>query len=176
MSAPLKVYRRSDDLFGDTTQAESTEAAAVDWFTAFDATDTTQFLAVTIVEQVELTAEEIALYGDDGEPLDEDDVTCHEGEFYKDGDSEEFTRVLDPTEPECDEDAHSWTTPHDIVGGLPESPGVVGSGGGTRSHEVCKHCGCGRITDTWATNPNDGTEGHTTIEYRPEYAASRTQR
>lgn len=139
----MKAYHRSDDQFSDTFQGESAEAAAADWFSAWDATDTTTFLEVRVTG-----ADESMRW---------------------------FQRQIDPIEPSCSEDAHDWAAPLAIVGGLPENPGVYRStGAGTRSHEVCEHCGCGRITDTWATNPSDGTEGHTTVEYRPEYAASRT--
>jgi hypothetical protein len=52
-----------------------------------------------------------------------------------------------------------------LLGGLKESPGVVGHGGGVRITEVCRHCGVRRITDTWATNPCDGTQGYECVEY-----------
>ena len=81
------------------------------------------------------------------------------------------TVALDPDEPDCTERAHDWQSPHEILGGLEENPGVWGHGGGVVIHEVCMHCGCLRITDTWAQNPETGEQGLDSIEYRVgEYA------
>lgn len=62
---------------------------------------------------------------------------------------------IDPDEPECEarKSGHAWATPHELLGGLQENPGVVGHGGGVISREVCLLCGCVRETDTWATGP-----------------------
>lgn len=76
----------------------------------------------------------------------------------------EFT--LPMNEPDCEASEHDWQRPHAIVGGLAENPGVHGHGGGVVITEVCAHCGAYRVTDTWATNPVDGTEGHETVTYR----------
>jgi hypothetical protein len=32
-------------------------------------------------------------------------------------------------------------------------------------HEVCVACGLKKITDTWAQNPEDGTQGLTSVRY-----------
>lgn len=87
------------------------------------------------------------------------------------GESIDTTLSIDPVEPPCDAE-HEWCSPHSVVGGLQENPGVWGSGGGVRVHEVCKHCGAYRITDTWATDPCDGSQGHTSISYREPDDAS----
>ena len=73
--------------------------------------------------------------------------------------------VLPPEEPKCVADAHVWCSPYELLGGMEENPGVLGHGGGVRIKEVCKHCGASRLTDTWATNPCNGTQGHETVEY-----------
>ena len=73
--------------------------------------------------------------------------------------------VLQPEEPKCSGGSHVWCSPYELLGGMEETPGVFGHGGGVRIKEVCKHCGLYQRTDTWATNPCDGTQGHTSIEY-----------
>lgn len=75
--------------------------------------------------------------------------------------------TLPPDEPKCSAGSHAWCAPYELLGGLKENPGVFGHGGGVRIKEVCKHCGTCRLTDTWATNPCDGTQGHETVEYFP---------
>lgn len=82
-------------------------------------------------------------------------------------DTETFEITVDPAEPSCSEDEHDWQSPHAIVGGLRSNPGVRGNGGGVISTEVCMNCGCSRTTDTWATDPGNGTQGHTTVSYEP---------
>ena len=72
---------------------------------------------------------------------------------------------LQPKPPACKAEEHEWLSPYSLVGGLKENPGVWGSRGGVLSKEVCRHCGMYQLTDTWATNPCDGTQGHTSIEY-----------
>lgn len=81
-------------------------------------------------------------------------------------------QAIHPKEPECsDADGHVWDNPFQVVGGVVENPGVWGHGGGAYIHECCMNCGCGRVTDTWATDMEDGTEGHTSIQYKPgEYS------
>jgi hypothetical protein len=65
---------------------------------------------------------------------------------------------FDPPEPKCaDGHSHDWA-----------SPRVSGHGGGVIVHEVCAHCGLSKYTDTWATDPTDGEQGLTSVEYRRE--------
>jgi len=73
----------------------------------------------------------------------------------------------DPPEPRCTESEHDWASPHAIVGGLRENPGVWGHGGGVVVHEVCVHCGCKRTTDTWAQDPTNGRQGLESVSYEP---------
>ena len=77
----------------------------------------------------------------------------------------EFT--LHPAMPDCETGhEHDFISPHSIVGGIEENPGVWGHGGGVIIHEVCRWCGTLRITDTWAQDPQTGEEGLRSIEIR----------
>jgi len=78
---------------------------------------------------------------------------------------ETVTVGLDPDEPECTEAEHDWQSPIEIVGGLKENPGVWGNGGGVIITEVCMHCGCERVTDTWAQNSETGKQGLKSVSY-----------
>ncbi len=63
--------------------------------------------------------------------------------------------TLEPTEPKCasHEDGisvdHDWQTPHELVGGCDNNPGVIGKGGGVECTEVCSGCGIYRVTSNW---------------------------
>ncbi len=82
------------------------------------------------------------------------------------------TVVLDAEEPECSARSHDWQSPYEILGGLEENPGVHGNGGGVIVTECCMRCGCARVTDSWAQNPETGEQGYTTVEYEEgRYAA-----
>ena len=84
-----------------------------------------------------------------------------------DGTDEALEVTIDPPEPKCRKGhEHDWQAPHEIVGGLKENPGVLGSGGGIKSHEVCAHCGWQRHGDTWA-HDNRGREGLHAVSYEP---------
>lgn len=74
---------------------------------------------------------------------------------------------LHPKDPSCTQDEHDWQAPHSIVGGLKENPGVHGHGGGVTIAEVCMHCGCERVTDTWAQDPETGEQGLESVKYTP---------
>lgn len=63
--------------------------------------------------------------------------------------------TVHPDEPPCpDGDEHDW-----------EDGPVFGSGGGVRYRDTCRRCGLARVTDTWGTDPYDGTQGHQTVRY-----------
>jgi hypothetical protein len=81
--------------------------------------------------------------------------------------SDEATVVLHPAEPKCSHAGHDWQSPYEIVGGLECNPGVWGHGGGVKVEEVCMHCGCARLTDTWAQRPDTGEQGLTSTTYEP---------
>jgi len=89
------------------------------------------------------------------------------------GERADDTVEVNPREPRCSGGEHDWRAPHDIVGGVKENPGVWGHGGGVRIHEVCVHCGCERVTDTWAQRRDTGEQGLRSVEYHPgKYAES----
>lgn len=78
-----------------------------------------------------------------------------------------FSLQIDPDEPDCAAGhEHDWRTPHSVLGGLRENPGVVGHGGGVICREVCLHCGRYQVTDTWAQNRSNGTQGLTSVTYK----------
>ena len=103
-------------------------------------------------------------------------VYVHGRLLWTDADGEEQDEAVDvtiqPTEPACSVGEHDWQSPHAIVGGLEENPGVWGHGGGVVIHEVCMRCGCERVTDTWAQDPSNGKQGLRSVSYeRGKYAA-----
>lgn len=107
--------------------------------------------------------DDYAIAEGDSEPAPDSDLwECH-------------TAQLDPPEPDCEGNhTHDWQSPHDIVGGIKENPGVWGHGGGVTIREVCLHCGCGRLRDTWAQRSDTGEQGLESITYDPNYLAERT--
>jgi hypothetical protein len=88
-------------------------------------------------------------------------VVCEET-----GEEDSAEVVLDEDEPDCEDgEEHDWQSPHEILGGLKENPGVWGKGGGVIMTSVCMRCGCGRHTDTWAQRPDNGVQGYTVVTY-----------
>lgn len=83
-------------------------------------------------------------------------------------DEETHTIPVDPIEPKCLEGEHDWQSPYSIVGGRKENPGVFGHAGGVFINEVCMKCGCGKQTDTYATNPANGEQGLRSVTYFPD--------
>ena len=81
-------------------------------------------------------------------------------------DGEYIKVAIDPEEPPCDLGEHDWQSPHEVVGGLPENPGVFGHGGGAKKITVCAHCGVYRIWDGWAADPEDGEQGLESVSYQ----------
>lgn len=90
------------------------------------------------------------------------------------------TVAIDPEEPPClpdEEDErlaafpidagekHRWRTPHRIVGGSKENPGVWGHAGGTMGVSVCTRCGCGKHWDGWAQRPDTGEQGLDSVSF-----------
>lgn len=79
------------------------------------------------------------------------------------------TVALDEEEPDCAAgEEHHWQSPHGLVGGLESNPGVHGHGGGVVIAEVCLKCGCKRVTDTWAQNPETGEQGLRSVSYEED--------
>lgn len=62
--------------------------------------------------------------------------------------------------PECigsEDGEHDWVSPHSVVGGIRENPGVWGSAHGQiKCRKVCRHCGMYRVTDHGATDSSNG--------------------
>lgn len=73
--------------------------------------------------------------------------------------------AVDPEEPDCILEEHDWQSPHAVLGGLEENPGVWGHGGGAYIRQVCAGCGRYRLRDTWAQDPADGEQGLESVEY-----------
>jgi len=81
--------------------------------------------------------------------------------------------AFEAEEASCDhDDGHDWRSPHAVLGGLSENPGVWGGpNGGTTSREVCGHCGLYRTYQSHATNRSDGTT-YAATDYEPADEAS----
>jgi len=91
-------------------------------------------------------------------------VVCEET-----GEEASDTVTLNEDEPDCEDgETHDWQSPYALLGGLEENPGVWGNGGGVIIKEVCMHCGCLRVTDTWAQNPETGEQGLESVSYEKE--------
>src|SRR5438067_469361 len=89
------------------------------------------------------------------------------------GDRQCIKIAIEPDEPECsDGNEHDWQSPHSLLGGIEENPGVWGHGGGVIITEVCVHCGIYRDTDTWAQDMSTGEQGLRSINYRDADEAS----
>ena len=85
---------------------------------------------------------------------------------------------IDPDEPSCvDADGHTWSSRHDLVGGLKENPGVWGNGGGVIINEACLRCGAQKKTNTWDYDRSTGEQGLTSVRYeRDVYQLEREER
>lgn len=89
------------------------------------------------------------------------------------GEDDSDTVTLNEEEPSCESgEEHRWQSPHCLVGGLTENPGVHGHGGGVIITEVCLKCGCKRVTDTWAQNPETGEQGLRSVSYEEDHYSS----
>lgn len=85
-----------------------------------------------------------------------------------DGEGVSIGVAIEPTVPKCrGGETHDWQSPHEIVGGLKENPGVWGHGGGVIICECCMRCGCQRKTDTWAHDRATGEQGLESVAYAP---------
>lgn len=74
-----------------------------------------------------------------------------------DGDVVDAVTVqIDQPEPDCTHtDGHDWQG----------HKGPNGHGGGVIYTDRCPHCGMLRTTNTWATRPDNGTQGHRVVTY-----------
>jgi len=124
-----------------------------------------QTLASSAEQALDLARENFARdnYADDEGTLWIDlVVTCDETD-----ECESVTIQSDAVEPPCTEAAHDWQRPYKLVGGSKENPGVWANGGGLIFKDVCLHCGCKKVTDTWASRPDNGRQGYTAVSYEP---------
>lgn len=99
-------------------------------------------------------------------------VLPHDQEGEPDDDeAERVTVALDQPEPRCvSPDGHDWRSPHWLVGGLEENPGVWGKDGmGVLINEACLRCGCLRRTDTGAQRHDTGARGFREVTYDPAH-------
>lgn len=98
------------------------------------------------------------------------EVRCEET-----GEKARATVTCTPDEPDCPGHAkHDWQSPHELLGGLEENPGVVGHGGGVIIRKVCMLCGCERTTDTWAQD-HYGRQGLESVSYEPRKYADEVE-
>lgn len=88
------------------------------------------------------------------------------------GEEDSATVTLDPEEPDCEQSAHDWRSPHSVLGGCETNPGVWGSGGGVTIREVCSHCGVYRVIDTCAQRSDTGEQGLRSTRYEDADAES----
>jgi hypothetical protein len=95
---------------------------------------------------------------------DGDDVEC---------DEVTHTVTIEADEPKCSASEHYWVSPHELLGGLEENPGVFGHGGGVIMKFVCLHCGTYSTTDTWAQDSQTGEQGLESVSYEPADERSR---
>lgn len=125
--------------------------------TEFEATD---------LEQAESLARQWVRDGDWSESEQAELVTFTiEAE---DGEEWGFKQVVGvPAEPACaDRQEHDWQSPHELVGGCDNNPGVFSHGNGQlRFEEVCSNCGRYRTTIT-ATVPSQAPPAPECATYR----------
>jgi hypothetical protein len=131
----------------------------------------TEKITAASLNEARQQAEEWARQGDYN--LDDGDETIWVRVYIlnEDGENVESVKVaIDPPAPKCvdgQRDSHDWQSPHEIVGGIAENPGVWGHGGGVTVTECCVRCGCGRETDTWAQDMTDGEQGLRSVRFEP---------
>lgn len=88
----------------------------------------------------------------------------------------EATGIIGPPIPDGISNDTEWKSPHHIVGGLKENPGVFGSGGGVVITEIDPATGVTRTTHTWdqgwtGTGEPVETERYTKLEDSDDYDA-----
>lgn len=124
-----------------------------DYETTYDGEGGGVIRATSVAEAIENAQDDVGSYGEIESTIWVDVmVRCRAT-----GEEASATVTIDPPEPECEPgQEHDWQEPYEILGGLKESPGVWGSGGGVVMNSVCMRCGCGRTHDTWAQRHSDG--------------------
>lgn len=138
----MNTYR-CDDGYGEIeVEAESAEEAAQEYVDGGDWGDVSRTTWINVyVQEVD----------EDGEDI---------------GDRERVKVTVDPDEPPClEHEEHDWRSPHELVGGCKENPGVRGHGGGVIIVEACVRCGCKRTTNTWDYDRETGEQGLESVAY-----------
>lgn len=144
-------YASEDSAEEHFPHATSARAAREEYVAGYDQSSETQHVDVRAWRRVHV------LLADGSVVIDDDE--------YDDG--RELVEV-EAAEPSCiDDQTHSWCSPHQIVGGSRDNPGVWGHGGGVVIVEACRDCGCGRRLDTWAQDSATGQQGLQAEEYEP---------
>jgi hypothetical protein len=73
--------------------------------------------------------------------------------------------TIEQDAPACaDGEDHEWRTPHSVLGGLADNPGVWGAGAGIVSREVCAHCGAYRVSESARQDGSGGYHEATSYE------------
>jgi hypothetical protein len=124
-----------------------------------DLADGSIYVDVRVYQHAGACADPDAHYDECGEYLE------HDGEHF--ALLETVVVAHHQAEPACPGGEHEWANPLEVVGGIPENPGVSGNGGGVTIREVCMRCGCERRTDTWAQRRDTGEQGLTETTYQP---------
>lgn len=148
-------YRADDGYYeAHYADAASGRKAAQTYASAYDPDEKTYWVRVRTWRQVVgLTSAGAVVYG-------------HTDDLVR-------TVAIHPVEPPCiDHEGHDWRSPHAVVGGSRQSPGVFGHGAGVVERRVCARCGVYIDTDTWATDPATGEQGLHAIRYEDPDEAS----
>lgn len=101
------------------------------------------------------------------EQVYDEDLDCYVDVWPLHDGSGDTVRDVDDLPPadEGDEHGHAWRSPHAVVGGIEENPGVYGHAGGVTIDEVCVRCGLRRLTDTWDQSYTGTGEPVETVRY-----------
>lgn len=146
----------------DAENIERAQAIAKEWITfgvELEPTDETTWLHFALQEAVpayEVVENESAYWRKEVEQaremVERGDQT--EKVWVERGD---YRIAIDPPVPPCtDSRGHDW-----------RHESVTGHGGGVIETERCSRCGWRKITDTWAQDPVDGTQGLVSYSYSP---------
>lgn len=155
MSATKRYEMREDSGASEIIESDSIEQAldiARDW--AADGDYDERCMVRVYVTEID----------DNGEPVGDDA-------------SDEVEAGPEPKAPPCtdggtDDDDHDWQTPHGLVGGISENPGVWSTGGTSMSFAyVCARCGARKHESHTGSQRNPG-ELPVTVTYSAPTEAS----
>lgn len=176
--AVMMKFRLVDDGGDSLLEAESFDDAIEQVKQGLEsdetATETSWYHGVLFVVSDETDDAEQDDDADDSERGNEADESEQDEDEADDsrGDPVPITVVVHPTEPQCTgKGEHDWCSPRDDG-----QDDVRGHGGGVIIREICSECGCSKVTDTWARDPYDGTEGHRAIRYEEDCGGTDDER